>query len=219
MTDNTTYTPSKASTPDQSTGQLPGQQPGANPGQQPGQSYGQQPGQSYGQQPGQNYGQQPGQNYGQQPGQNYGQGPGQAPSPYPGQNYGAGQVNQQAPRPVPVFDPEEVKQNKIIACLSYLSLLVLIPLFACPNSQFARRHANQGLILLIFNVVFFIVVNIGSSLVLAPSVFRMVLYFGFVTLATIVGLIVYAFTLKQIFACLKGNYREFPLVGHISILK
>lgn len=58
------------------------------------------------------------------------------------------------------FDPADISANKAMGILSYLSLLVLIPIFAAPKSRFARFHANQGLILLILevavSVVFFI---------------------------------------------------------------
>ena len=45
------------------------------------------------------------------------------------------------------FHPQDIAQNKAMAILAYLGILVLIPIFAAKNSAFAKFHANQGLIL------------------------------------------------------------------------
>lgn len=47
------------------------------------------------------------------------------------------------------FDPGDIEQNKVMALLSYLGILVLVPLLAAKELRFARFHANQGLVLLI----------------------------------------------------------------------
>ena len=43
--------------------------------------------------------------------------------------------------------------NKLVAALSYLSLLFLLPRFLCPEDEFARYHGRQGLTLFIFGVI------------------------------------------------------------------
>lgn len=48
-----------------------------------------------------------------------------------------------------VPDQKDVEQNKIFAVLSYLGILVLVPLLAKKDSKFAMFHAKQGLVLLI----------------------------------------------------------------------
>lgn len=47
------------------------------------------------------------------------------------------------------FDPKDVEQNKLIALLSYLWLLCLVPLLLKPKSEFCKFHAKQGLVLCI----------------------------------------------------------------------
>ena len=47
------------------------------------------------------------------------------------------------------FDPRDIEQNKLMAILAYLGILVIIPILAAKESKFARFHSNQGLILLI----------------------------------------------------------------------
>ena len=50
------------------------------------------------------------------------------------------------------FDPQDVELNNRLSLLSYLGILVLIPIFLVKRSRFAKYHANQGLALLIMNV-------------------------------------------------------------------
>ena len=45
------------------------------------------------------------------------------------------------------YTAEDIEQNKVMALLAYLGLLFLVPMFAAPNSKFARYHTNQGLVL------------------------------------------------------------------------
>ena len=55
------------------------------------------------------------------------------------------------------FDAADIEQNKAMGVLAYLSWLVLIPLFAAKDSKFSRFHVNQGLVLAIVEIVWWIV--------------------------------------------------------------
>lgn len=46
-------------------------------------------------------------------------------------------------------EKKDVEQNKIIALLSYLWLLCLVPLLLKPKSKFCKFHAKQGLVMCI----------------------------------------------------------------------
>ena len=48
----------------------------------------------------------------------------------------------------------DVESNKAMAVLSYLGILVLVPLVGAKNSPFARFHTNQGLILCIATILY-----------------------------------------------------------------
>ena len=50
------------------------------------------------------------------------------------------------------FEQEDINQNKVMAVLAYIGILVLVPLLAAPNSKYARYHANQGLLLFIAEI-------------------------------------------------------------------
>jgi len=48
----------------------------------------------------------------------------------------------------------DVEENKVIAAISYLGILCLVPLLLKKDSQYAQFHGKQGLVLLIAWVVF-----------------------------------------------------------------
>lgn len=94
-------------------------------------------------------------------------------------------------------DDNDIQENKVIAALSYLGILVLIPLLAKKDSKFAQFHAKQGVVLLIAFVVgwtIFWIPVIGWLLWLA------------VVLADVVALI----------KTLSGEYWEIPVVGNLA---
>ena len=47
------------------------------------------------------------------------------------------------------FDPKDVEDNKVLACLSYVGILFLIPLLARKDSKFCQEHARQGMVMFI----------------------------------------------------------------------
>ncbi len=51
------------------------------------------------------------------------------------------------------FDPKDVERNKVVALLSYLWILFLVPLLWARKSQFAQAHAKQGLVLFIVQAI------------------------------------------------------------------
>ena len=113
------------------------------------------------------------------------------------------------------FAPEDIAQNKGMAILSYLSVLVLIPLFAAKDSRFARFHANQGLVLLVSEVVWSAVTGVLGRLLRAISPFL-----GFV--AAILGLVNLLFLVLAIIGIVNaanGKAKELPLIGTIRLLK
>ncbi|MBR4549993.1 MAG: hypothetical protein IKO83_08790 [Oscillospiraceae bacterium] len=44
-------------------------------------------------------------------------------------------------------------KNRILAALSYLSILWILPRFLCADDPFARYHARQGLTLFVFSII------------------------------------------------------------------
>ncbi|MGI5972042.1 MAG: hypothetical protein ACOX7P_10045 [Oscillospiraceae bacterium] len=118
------------------------------------------------------------------------------------------------------YPQDDIAQNKVFAIFAYLSILVLIPIFAAPNSKFAKFHANNGLVLFIIEIivwfVFFLIklpfqvtfwggYGVGYIIV---SVIQWIISIPILVLA-IMG-IVYAAT---------GKAKDLPLISSIKILK
>jgi uncharacterized membrane protein len=49
----------------------------------------------------------------------------------------------------PKFDQKDIDENKVIACLSYIGILFLIPMLAKKDSHFCQQHAKQGIVMFI----------------------------------------------------------------------
>ena len=108
------------------------------------------------------------------------------------------------------FDPADVQTNKAMGVLSYLGILVLIPLLAARNSPFARFHCNQGIVLALAEALAGIVLGIGRSLPLIGWIFRLV--GGLASVAWIVLAII------GIVNAVNGRAKELPIIGGIKIL-
>jgi len=96
------------------------------------------------------------------------------------------------------YSAEDVQENKVIAALSYVGLLVLIPLLAKKDSPFCQFHAKQGLVLLIAWVSIGIIAIIPILGWIVSIIGSIVLFILF-----IMGLI----------NSLSGKYKELPLIG------
>ncbi len=113
------------------------------------------------------------------------------------------------------YTAEDIEQNKVMALLAYLGLLFLVPLFAAPNSKYARYHTNQGLVLCLAAVAFGIVHVILTFLLLMIS-------WRLSFLSTIIGLLWIAFPVWCVIGiinALNGKAKELPIIGRIKILK
>lgn len=110
---------------------------------------------------------------------------------------------------IEVGDPMDIKENKVYAVLAYL--LFFLPLIACPQSRFARYHANQGLILLIAAVGINIVTRIFSIIPLIGLLFLLLSW------ALSIALLV--FMILGMVNAGSGQMKPLPLIGNFTILK
>ena len=109
------------------------------------------------------------------------------------------------------FDQNDIKQNKLMAGLSYFGILVLIPIFAAKNSKFARFHANQGLILTI--------ISWGMSIISMVIGEIPVIGFIFSILSGIVSIVTLVLFVIGLINVIQGKAKELPIVGKYRILK
>ena len=111
-----------------------------------------------------------------------------------------------------VYDAKDVEDNKIYSILSYLGFLVLVPIFAAQDSPFARFHANQGLVLLIAELIAAVISTVLWFIPVAGLV-----------LSLVIGLPLYlitvVFMVMGIINAYQGKAKELPLIGRFNILK
>ena len=110
---------------------------------------------------------------------------------------------------------QDAQENKAMAILAYLGILVLIPLFAAKDSPFARFHTNQGLVLAITEILYGVVYGILSAILMLIS-------WKLVFLVSILGFLGLVFLVPMVMGILNavnGRKQELPVIGKFRILK
>lgn len=102
----------------------------------------------------------------------------------------------------PVFDPVDIEKNKVMAGLAYL--IFFLPLIVCPDSKFARFHANQGLLLLIL--------GFAGSLILS-----FIPIIGWLLLP-LFSLLILVLIIVGLVNGLGGKAKGLPLIGKYKLL-
>lgn len=118
------------------------------------------------------------------------------------------------------FDPQDIANNKAMGILAYLSWLVLIPIFGAKGSKYARFHANQGLVLAITEVIWWVAEGILSSVLW--SLFGYRLWSVYSLLTTVLGLVNIVFVILLVIGIMNavnGRAKELPIIGKFKILK
>lgn len=118
------------------------------------------------------------------------------------------------------FSSQDINDNKVMAVLSYLSWLVLIPLIGS-KSPYARFHVNQGLVLAIAEIVWAIVSNVVSAILYA---ILGLIGLGFIAriitaLFGLVNLAFFVFSILGIVNAATGKAKRLPIVGNFNIIK
>lgn len=109
------------------------------------------------------------------------------------------------------FSQEDIDKNKLMAILAYLSWLVLIPLFGAKESKFARFHVNQGLVLAITEIVWWVAEGAVLGRLLRG------LHLGFIS--SLVNLVFLVFAVIGVLNAANGKAKELPLIGKFKVLK
>lgn len=93
-------------------------------------------------------------------------------------------------------EQKDIEENKIFAALSYLGILVLVPLLAKKESKFAMFHAKQGLVLLVGWIIAWLL--------------------SFVFIGFILDVILIIFSIWGIVNAATGKYTKLPLIGDLA---
>ena len=113
------------------------------------------------------------------------------------------------------FDAQDIESNKLLAVISYLSILSIVTLIVAPNSKYARYHANQGICLLVAEVVFGIVRNIAAILLGFIPIIGWIVIMIF-NLASIIFLVL---SILGIVNAAKGEAKPLPIIGGFQLVK
>lgn len=117
---------------------------------------------------------------------------------------------------------ENIEKNKFIALLSYLSILILIPLFVAPQSKFVRFHIMQGVNLMILDIVY-IIINCLISLTVSPNyIFGLSnTYIPLIILLlnSILGIFITVLSIIGVINAVTGKMKPLPVIGKIKLIK
>ena len=109
------------------------------------------------------------------------------------------------------FDQSDIDNNKVMGVLSYLGILVIIPLLAAKESKFARFHANQGLILVIVEILAAAVLGALSGIPLIGWIFSIA--------SALIGIASLVLAIIGIVNVVNGKAKELPIIGGYKLLK
>lgn len=129
---------------------------------------------------------------------------------YDNTSYNNNQVNYSNATP-----QSDVDSNKGLAILSYLGILVLIPIIAAPKSRFARYHSNQGLVLMIAEAVYAIAATILTVLLLLAGWVGVIL----VVVVWLLSIAFLVFAIMGLVNAAKGEMKPLPIIGGIVLIK
>ena len=110
----------------------------------------------------------------------------------------------------------DIANNRAVSYLSYLGFLFLIPLVTAGNSPFARFHANQGLVLFLFEIALGVLVSILSPILLMA--FWVVGAF-LVVILQVVWLLPLIFAIVGMLNVSRGYMIKLPIIGNITLIR
>lgn len=146
-------------------------------------------------------------------------GPAYAPGTAPGYAYAAAPAAPRNRPPAFMPDPADVAANRGMAMISYMLLLIFLPLTQCKNSPYVRFHANRSLVTYVFcfggGLLLF---GIGALTVFVPTVGPI--------LTLICGVLSWGMMMSVSVLCLigmvqawQGKARPLPILGGITFIK
>ena len=105
--------------------------------------------------------------------------------------------------------------DQVYGILSYIGILVLVPLLA-GKTQFARYHANQGLVLFIADIILGVMIGITVGVLSLLGVIGVVL--GSIV-SGVFGLCIFVLVIMGIINAANGEMKPLPVIGGITLIK
>ena len=120
-----------------------------------------------------------------------------------------------APKVQATASQKDIDENKLMAVLSYIGILVLIPLLAKKDSPYAQFHAKQGLVLLICGVALGVISTVAGFIAVIPVIGWIIgLLVGLAIFVAGIGLFVVG--IMGIINAVSGNMKELPIIGQYA---
>lgn len=129
-------------------------------------------------------------------------------------------------------------KSKVLACLSYLGILVLIPLIAAKDDEFVQFHVRQGAKLTIFGIIILSVVRVVYMIFAISGLFFGVMFYQYIEeyiqivfavgffivavfgiISTIIGIIFLVLCILGIVNACRGLATPLPIIGKKSPAK
>lgn len=110
------------------------------------------------------------------------------------------------------FDSADILNNKAMAVLSYLWILVLIPFFGAKNSRYAHYHAVQGMNLFLCELIVSVAYQVLRWFAFGPI--RWLLSGAY----SILGLLFFVLMVVGIVNAAQGEAKELPIIGSFRIV-
>ncbi|MBQ3849723.1 MAG: zinc-ribbon domain-containing protein [Clostridia bacterium] len=119
------------------------------------------------------------------------------------------------------YDAQDIQNTKGIAWLSYLGVLVFIPMFTNKESKFTRFHVRQGVTLFALWVVYFILDILLSMIKVTKTVWGIpyrVTPWPITLLLAIVGIGISVLAIIGIVNAATGKAKKLPIIGNIDVM-
>ena len=129
-------------------------------------------------------------------------------------------------------------KSKVLACLSYLGILVLIPLIAAKDDEFVQFHVRQGAKLTIFGIIILSAVRVVYMIFAVSGLFFGVMFYQYIEeyiqivfavgffivavfgiISTIIGIIFLVLCILGIVNACRGLTAPLPIIGKKSAAK
>ena len=113
------------------------------------------------------------------------------------------------------YKKDDIEANKIVSLLSYLHILVIVPLIGMKESPFAQYHAKVGLNLLLWHLV----AEVGGSIL--SNILGWIPFIGWLVGIAIglVNLALWCINIFGIVSAVQGKARELTFLESFKIIK
>ena len=128
-------------------------------------------------------------------------------------------------------EEEDIRENKGISWLAYISVLFLIPMLAKKDSKFCEYHVRQGAMLFVLEIAFTVVSQLFLAVIGAvirgidSTTYYIInyhmspVYMIFNVLFLLVDIAFVVLSVMGIFNALGGRKKELPIIGKIPLIE